>query len=64
MIKLQHRKHMNTGQKDSKIVVYYSAGEIFLGVVLVILAVYFAYNYDLLNGTQCVNNDSSTTSQP
>ncbi len=37
---------MNLGLPDnSKIIIYYSAGEIFLGVAIVIIAFFFAYDY-------------------
>ncbi len=45
-MKLKHRKHIGVELPDnSHIVIYYSAGEVFLGATIVILSVFFGYEY-------------------
>jgi hypothetical protein len=53
-MRLKHRKHIGMGLPDnSHIVIYYSAGEVFLGVTLVILSVFFAHDYYISHQDGC-----------
>jgi hypothetical protein len=45
MLKFVHRKHFNKIKGQAKIVVYYSLSEIILGVLLIMLASFFAMDY-------------------
>jgi len=45
MIKFIHKRHMHESKKDSKIIIYYNASDIFLGTALLILVVFFINNY-------------------
>ena len=45
MIKFIHKKHIHIDDKDNKIVIYYNASDIFLGVSLLILVVFFIHDY-------------------
>ncbi len=45
MIKFVHRKHYNKKDFPHKIVIYYSFSEIVLGIMQIVLVVFFIYNY-------------------
>jgi hypothetical protein len=45
MIKFIHKKNIERSIKNSKIVIYYNAADIFLGTTLIILVGFFIHNY-------------------
>jgi hypothetical protein len=45
MIKFVHKKHMHGNRSKTRFVIYYSAFDIVLGFLLVILVFFFATNY-------------------
>ncbi|MCX6752616.1 MAG: hypothetical protein NTZ87_03945 [Candidatus Nomurabacteria bacterium] len=45
MIKFVHKKHMHLDNKDSKVVIYYNASDILLGIALLALVVFFIHDY-------------------
>ena len=45
MIKFIHKKHINISDKDKKLIIYYNASDIFLGIALVALVIFFIQNY-------------------
>ncbi len=45
MIKFRHKKHMQEGKGEAKIVIYYNISDIFLGVALMTLVFFFINDY-------------------
>ena len=45
MIKFIHKKHINKSETKGKIIIYYSALDICLGIVLLALTVFFMQDY-------------------
>ena len=45
MIKFIHKRHIHENHKTNKIVIYYSAPDIILGSLLMILVVFFIHDY-------------------
>jgi hypothetical protein len=49
MLKFLHKKHIYKNLKNSKLTIYYSISDIFLGSLLIILVLFFIYNYLISN---------------
>lgn len=45
MITFKHKKHMHDNKGDAKVVIYYNISDIFLGITLLILVVFFINDY-------------------
>ena len=45
MISLKHKKHLHKVQYSSKLVIYYSLSDILLGLILIVLVVFFSIYY-------------------
>lgn len=45
MLKFVHKKHINETKSKYRFVVYYSASDIVLGILLIALTSFFIYNY-------------------
>lgn len=45
MVKFLHKKHINKGKGAGRVVIYYSLSDIFLGVILVALSIFFMNDY-------------------
>ena len=45
MIKFIHKKHLHAKKESGKIVVYYNVTDIFLGIILMALVVFFIHDY-------------------
>ena len=50
---------MDLNKNESKIIIYYNASDIFLGSTLLVLVIFFIYNYLSVNlSSETRNNDS------
>jgi len=56
MIKFVHKKHINQDNKDKKIIIYYSIFDIFIGIALLILVIFYINYY--LSHTLYKSNDN------
>lgn len=45
MIKFKHKKHMQEGKGEARVVIYYNISDIFLGLVLLVLVFFFIHDY-------------------
>ncbi len=45
MIEFIHKRHMREDAKSNKFVIYYNAFDIFIGIALLILVIFFIHDY-------------------
>ena len=64
MIKFIHKKHINKHPPTSKLVIYYSLADAFLGLLLFSLSLFFAFNYLKANSYNNSSNNYAPIQTP
>ena len=63
MIKFIHKKHVREEGEKGKIIIYYNVTDIFLGIILVALVVFFIHDY-LSHSLRVEQNDCRVYQNP